>query len=63
MLSIFSSVCGHLCLLWKGLLFNLERNEIGSSVETWMGLESVIQSAVSQKEKNKYHILIYIYGI
>ena len=24
---------------------------------------SVIQSEVSQKEKNKYHILIHIYGI
>ena len=30
------------------------RNEIGSFVETWMDLETVIQSEVSQKEKNKY---------
>ena len=29
----------------------------------WMNLEPVIQSEVSQKEKNKYHILIHIYGI
>ena len=28
-----------------------------------MDLESVIQSEVSQKEKNKYHILIHICGI
>ena len=28
-----------------------------------MDLESVIQSEVSQKEKNKYHILKHIYGI
>ena len=34
----------------------IERNEIGSFVETWMDLETVIQSEVSQKEKNKYHI-------
>ena len=34
----------------------IKRNEIGSSVETWMDLETVIQSEVSQKEKNKYHI-------
>ena len=29
----------------------------------WMNLESVIQSEVSQKEKNKYCILTHIYGI
>ena len=41
----------------------MKRNEIGSFVETWMDLESVIQSEVSQKEKNKYRILTHIYGI
>ena len=29
----------------------------------WMDLESVIQSEVSQKEKNKYRMLTHIYGI
>ena len=29
----------------------IKRNEIGSFVETWMDLETVIQSEVSQKEK------------
>ena len=38
----------------------IKRNEIGSFVETWMDLESVIQSELSQKEKNKYHILMHI---
>ena len=32
----------------------IKRNEIGSFVEMWMDLESVIQSEVSQKKKNKY---------
>ena len=41
----------------------IKRNEIVSFVETWMDLESVIQSEVSQKEKNKYHILMHICGI
>ena len=41
----------------------IKRNEIGSFVETWMDLEMVIQSEVSQKEKNKYHILTHICGI
>ena len=31
----------------------IKRNEIGSFVETWIDLETVIQSEVSQKEKNK----------
>ena len=29
----------------------------------WMNLEPIIQSEVSQKEKDKYHILTHIYGI
>ena len=39
---------------------DIKRNKIGSFVETWMDLETVIQSEVSQKEKNKYHILTHI---
>ena len=35
----------------------IKRNEIGSFVEMWMDLDTVIQSEVSQKEKNKYRIL------
>ena len=41
----------------------IKRNEIGSFVETWMDLETVIQSEVSQEEKNKYRILMHICGI
>ena len=40
----------------------IKRNKIGSFVETWVDLETVIQSEVSQKEKNKYHILAHICG-
>ena len=40
----------------------INRNKIGSFVEMWMDLESVLQSEVSQKEKNKYHILTHIQG-
>ena len=29
----------------------------------WMNLELIIQSEGSQKEKDKYRILTYIYGI
>ena len=31
--------------------------------ETCMNLEIVKQSEVSQKEKDKYHIILLIYGI
>ena len=41
----------------------IKRNEIGSFLETWMDLEPVIQSEVSQEEKNKYHVLTHICGI
>ena len=41
----------------------IKRNEIEIFVVRWMDLESVIQSEVSQKEKNKYHMLTHIYGI
>ena len=40
----------------------IKRNDIGSFVETWMDLETVIQSKVSQKEKNKYCILMHLCG-
>ena len=40
----------------------IKRNEIGPFVETWMDLETVIQSEVSQKEKNKYRILTHVCG-
>ena len=29
----------------------------------WMNLEPIIQSEVSQEEKDKYHVLTHIYGI
>ena len=41
----------------------IKRNEIELCVVRWMDLETVIQSEVSQKEKNKYHMLTHIYGI
>ena len=45
--------------IYNGLLSH-KRNEIGSFVEMWMDLETVIQSEVRQKEKNKYRILTHI---
>ena len=39
-----------------------KRNEIGSFVEVRMDLESIIQSKISQKERNRY-TLMHAYGI
>ena len=41
----------------------IKRNAFESVLKRWMNLESIIQSEVSQKEKNKYCILMHIYGI
>ena len=40
----------------------IKRNKIGLFVEMWIDIEAVIQSEVSQKEENKYHILTHICG-
>ena len=39
----------------------IKRNESELAAVRWMSLESVIQSELSQKEKNKYHILMHRY--
>ena len=41
----------------------IKRNETRTFVEMWMDLEFVTKSEVSQKEKNKYHILMHLCGI
>ena len=41
----------------------IRRNVFESVLMRWMNLEPIIQSEVSQKEKDKYCIITYIYGI
>ena len=41
----------------------IKGNKIELLVMRWMDLESVIQSEVSQKKKNKYCMLTHVYGI
>ena len=41
----------------------IKRNKIELFVVRWMDLESVIQSEVSQKEKNKYRMLTHIWNL
>ena len=41
----------------------IKRNRFESVPKRWMNLEPIIQSEVSQKEKDKYRILMHIYGL
>ena len=41
----------------------IKRNTFESVLNRWMNLEPIIQSKVSQKEKDKYHILMPIYRL
>ena len=41
----------------------IKKNVFKSVLMQWMKIESIIQSEARQKEKNKYHALMHIYGI
>ena len=41
----------------------IKKNQIMPFAATWMDLEIIILSEVSQKEKDKYSMLTHIYGI
>ena len=41
----------------------IKRNPFESVLMRWMNLEPITQSEVTQKEKDKYHILMHIYRI
>ena len=43
--------------------YTIKKNSFESVLMRWMKLEPIIQSEVSQKEKQQYSILAHIYGI
>ena len=49
--------------IYNGILHSHTRTTFESVLMRWMKVEPITQSEVSQKEKNKYHILTHIYGI
>ena len=49
--------------IYNGILLSCKRNAFESVLMRWMSLEPIIQSEVNQKEKDKYRILVHIYGI
>ena len=67
MLSIFSSADEWTRKLWY--IYTVEyysaitRNALELVLMRWMNLEPTIQSEISQKEKDKYCMLMHIYRI
>ena len=45
------------------ILLSHKRNTFELVLMRWMNLETIIQTALNQKEKDKYHILTCIYRI
>ena len=45
------------------ILLAIKKNTCESVLMRWMKPEPIIQSEVSQKEKQQYSILMHIYGI
>ena len=46
--------------IYNGILLSHKKERNWVFVVTWVDLETIIQSEVSQKEKNKYCILTHI---
>ena len=49
--------------IYNGILLSHKMNTFESVLMRWRNLEPIIQSEVSQKQKNKYCILMHIYEI
>ena len=49
--------------IYDGILHSHKNNEIMPFALTWMDLEIIILSEVSQKEKDKYYMISLICGI
>ena len=47
----------------SGILVSYKKETFESVLMWWMNLDPIIQSELSQKEKDKYCILMHIYGI
>ena len=47
----------------NGILLSHKKNDIMPFAATWMELETLILSEMSQKDKDKYHMISFITGI
>ena len=44
-------------------ILGMKKNKIMPFVATWIDLDIIILSEVSQAERDKYHMISFIYGI
>ena len=49
--------------IYNGILLSHKKDKLMSFAATWMDLETLILSEVSQKEKDKHHMISLIYGV
>ena len=49
--------------IYNGILLSHKKNEIIPFAATWMDLEIIILSEVSQTEKDKYHMISYMWNL
>ena len=49
--------------IYNGILLSHKKNEIMTFAATSRGLEIIILSKVSQKEKDKYHMISHMWNI
>ena len=49
--------------IYNGISLSHKKNEILPFATTWMDLEGIILSKISQTEKEKYHMISLIFGI
>ena len=49
--------------IYSGILLSHKKDEILSFVTTWMDLEGIMLSEISQTEKDKYHVISLMCGI
>ena len=55
-------ICTH-TYIYNEILLGHQKHEILPFATTWMDLENIVLSEVSQTEKDKYHIISLICGI
>ena len=49
--------------IYSEILLTIKQNEMTSCAAAWMDLEIIMLNEVSQKEKDKYHVISLICGI
>ena len=49
--------------IYNGILFSRTKNKSMTFAATWMDLEIIILSVVTQKEKDNYHMISLVCGI